>query len=122
MSTKKSTPTLKPENMKIDDKAVKKLIGEAITGVDGLLCLEGGFGGLLKSGDDKTRGVNVSVKDDGVTTVELKIVTEFGKNIPVIVNEVTKRVKDVLQNTAGLVVKDVTVHVTDTVTREEFDA
>ena len=40
-----------PANAVIDDKVVKKLIGEAVASVDGVLDMKGGLGDFLKAED-----------------------------------------------------------------------
>lgn len=110
-----------PANAVIDEKVVKKLIGEAAARVDGVLDMKGSLGDFLKADDDPTRGITVSISDEQQATVCIKIITEAGKNIPDIVNSITAGVTAALQNTAGLGVKDIGVEVTDTMTREDFD-
>lgn len=109
-----------PENAKIDDKVVKKLAGEALAGIKGVLGVKGGLTDLLKDDDDPTRGVSVSVTEDQQVSVSAKIITEAGKNIPDIVNKATDAITQALQKTAGLKVKDICVEVTDTMTQEEY--
>ena len=120
-ANKNDSYTPAPANAVIDDKVVKKLIGEATARVDGVLDMKGSLGDLLKADDDPTRGITVSISDEQQATVCIKIITETGKNIPEIVNHITAEVTSALQNTAGLGVKDIGVEVTDTMTREEFD-
>lgn len=109
-----------PQNMKIDDKAIKKLAGTAISQVNGVLGVEGNLTDMLKGSDDMTKGLQVSVEDNKAQ-VSAKIITEFGKNIPEIVSEATRKVTEELQSTAGLTVEKVDIEVVDTLTKEEYE-
>lgn len=112
-----------PQNMKIDDKAIKKMAGEAITKVEGVLGLDGGLTGMLKSDDDMTKGLSVTLGDDGKTAqVSAKVITEYGKNIPGIVANVQGTVAETLHAMAGLTVDKVEVEVTDTMTAQDYQA
>lgn len=117
-----------PQNMKIDDKAIKKLAGEAISQVPGVLGLEGGLTGIINNvikqqAEDVTQGLNVQASDDGSSVdISAKIITEYGKNIPAIVAEVQDKVSQTLHSMAGLAVGKVQVEVTDTMTREDYQA
>ena len=110
-----------PENMKVDERAIKKIAGEAISGVDGVLGLAGGLTDVLKSSDDVTKGLAITTSSDGASAeVSAKIVTEYGKNIPDIVSQVQGNITKALQEMAGLTVDKVEVEVTDTMTADEY--
>ena len=109
-----------PGNVVIEEKVIKRLTGEAIAGIDGILGVKGGFSDLLKGEDDPTRGITVNMGDEQTVTVCLKIITESGKNIPAIVTAATNAITNSLQNTAGLRVKDVAIEVSDTMSRAEY--
>lgn len=111
-----------PSNVKIDNHVIKKVAGEAILGIDGLLGLKGGLTDLLKVDDDPTIGISVDMADDHVATISVKIIVETGKNIPNIVDAVTNAVTKALQNTTGIKVKEVCVEVVDSMTKEEYEA
>ena len=110
-----------PDTMKIDDKVVKKMVGEAISEIDGILDAKEKLTDMLKSGDDLTRGLTVTVTEDNSVSVLAKIIIEKGKNIPDIVNQATDAITNALQNMAGLKVKDICVEVADMMTREEYE-
>lgn len=74
------------QNMKIDDKAVAKMVGE------------------------------------NKADIAVKLITEYGKNIPDIVDQVTNKVAETLMSMAGITANKVEVEITDTMTREEFDS
>lgn len=110
-----------PDTAKIDAKVVKKMVGEALSSIDGILDVKDSVIDVFKNEDDLTRGVAVSLTDDQQATVNAKIITETGKNIPNIVNSATDAITKALQNTAGLKPKDICIEVTDTMTKEQFD-
>ena len=120
MNPNDTTYTPAPSNARIDDKVVKKLVGEAVFQVDGVLDAKDGLTDMFKSDDDMTRGITVSISDEHSATICAKIVTETGKNIPDIVNNITKADTETLQANAGIAVKDLEVEVTDTMTKEEY--
>ena len=117
-----NTYTPAPDNVKIDTKVVKKMAGEALLKIDGVLDAKGGLADTFKDEDDPTRGLSVSVSDDHEATVNAKIIVETGKNIPNIVNAATEAITNQLQNNAGLKVKSVCVEVVNTMTRDEYKA
>lgn len=120
-STGNDNFTPAPHNVVIDDKVVKRMTGEAIAGIDGILGVKGGLGDVLKNDSDPTRGVTVQVGEDQSATVCVRVITEAGKNIPDIVNKATAAVTEALQNTAGLRVKEVAIEVVDTMSRDEYE-
>lgn len=121
MNTQMTDSGMPKHTFKIDDKAVKKLVGEAVNGVDGVLDVTGGLTDLLKGDDDKTRGVSVTVSTDNRAQVQVRIITEYGKNIPAIVDAVVGRVNESLHDIGGLNVEKVDVEITDTMTREQYE-
>ncbi len=108
-----------PSNMKYDDKVIKKMVGEILAQTDGVLGTKGGLGDVFKKKDtDPTVGISVNITEAKDIVVGMKLIVEKGKNIPNIVNEITAKVTDLLQNTAGLNVKDVNIEVVDVEERE----
>lgn len=79
--------------MTYEDKVVQKIVGLALESVDGLLSVEGGFfsnlTGKLINTDDVTTGVDVEVGKTQVA-VDLKVVTEYHKNVPDIYEKLKK--------------------------------
>lgn len=117
------TFTPAPETMKIDEKVVKKLVGEAIAGIDGVLDKKDTLSDLFKSDDDVTRGLTLDINNERKeVSVAARVVVESVKNIPDIVNAATKAVTKVIQQTTGLAVKDICIEVADTLTKEEYEA
>ena len=68
-----------------------------------------GIVSLLKP-DTMTKGINVSVEEDGIV-VGLHIIVEYGVNIQAICSSIVNRVRYTLENYVGLTVKRVNVRV-----------
>lgn len=120
MAETKGDFTKAPKNVKIDDKVVKKLAGEALAAIDGVLGLKGGLTDVLKDPDDVTRGLSVTADDSQNVELSAKIIAETGKNIPDIIGKATADITAAVQNETGLKVKNVCIEVADTMTAEEY--
>ncbi|WP_431739991.1 Asp23/Gls24 family envelope stress response protein [Lactococcus petauri] len=105
-----------------EDKVVQKIVGLALENVDGLLSIEGGFfsnlTGKLVNTDDVTSGVDVEVGKTQVA-VDLKVVTEYRKNVPEIYNQIKDVIRKEVSNMTDLDVVEVNVTVTDIKTKEQ---
>lgn len=64
----------------------------------------------LLNKDSMTRGISVSVQDDGIT-VEMHIIVEYGININTICKSIVNRVRYTLENSVGLKVNRINVRV-----------
>ena len=109
-----------PRDARIDDKAIKKIAGEAIAQVVGVLGTAGSFADVLHPGDEHIRGLSVTFLEGGGVEVGARLITEYGKNIPALVAAVQYKVTEALYSLAGLDAEKVEVEVTDTMTREEY--
>ncbi len=105
-----------------EDKVVQKIVGLALDTVDGLLSVEGGFfsnlTGKLVNTDNVTSGVDVEVGKTQVA-VDLKVITEYRKNVPEIYNKIKDVIRKEVANMTDLDVVEVNVTVTDIKTKEE---
>ncbi|MDG6120051.1 Asp23/Gls24 family envelope stress response protein [Lactococcus formosensis] len=105
-----------------EDKVVQKIVGLALETVDGLLAVEGGFfsnlTGKLVNTDDVTSGVDVEVGKTQVA-VDLKVITEYRKNVPEIYNQIKDVIRKEVANMTDLDVVEVNVTVTDIKTKEQ---
>ena len=103
-------------------KVVQKIVGLALETVDGLLAVEGGFfsnlTGKLVNTDDVTSGVDVEVGKTQVA-VDLKVITEYRKNVPEIYNRIKDVIRKEVANMTDLDVVEVNVTVTDIKTKEQ---
>lgn len=107
------------------DKVIEKIIGRTLQSVDGLLSVSGGFFSDLKNkvvnSEDVTEGVNVEVGTKQVAT-DLKIVVEYGKDIPAIVDSIKTVISEEVKELTHLEVIEANVEVVDIQTKEEFEA
>ncbi|USI67018.1 Asp23/Gls24 family envelope stress response protein (plasmid) [Lactococcus petauri] len=105
-----------------EDKVVQKIVGLALETVDGLLSIEGGFfsnlTGKLVNTDNVTSGVDVEVGKTQVA-VDLKVITEYRKNIPEIYDQIKDVIRKEVANMTDLDVVEVNVTVTDIKTKEQ---
>lgn len=108
-----------------DEKVVQKIIGYALEKVDGLLDVDGGFFSNLSSkiveSNDVTKGIDVEVGKKQVA-VDLKVVIEYGKNIPKLYDEMKTVIKDRVKEMTGLEVIEMNVHVVDVKTKKQYEA
>ncbi|WP_336881322.1 Asp23/Gls24 family envelope stress response protein [Priestia koreensis] len=107
-----------------EDQVIKKIAGIAANENKGILSMSGGFmSGLtdrFRSTEDITKGINAEVGEKQVA-LDLKVIVEYGKNVPTIFSETVSRVKKAVFDITGLEVIEVNMHVEDIMTREEFD-
>ena len=105
-----------------EDKVVQKIVGYALENVDGLLAVEGGFfsnlTGKIVNTDNVTSGVDVEVGKTQVA-VDLKVITEYGKNVPDIYEKIKAVILKEVANMTDLDVVEVNVTVTDIKTKAE---
>lgn len=107
------------------DQVIEKMIGHALQHVPGLLSISGGFFTDIKNklinSSDVREGINVEVGSKQVAT-DLKIVVEYGKDIPEIVETMKSIIGTEVKKMTHLEVVEVNVEVVDIKTREEFEA
>lgn len=107
-----------------DDRVIQKIIGIALEKVDGLLSVNGGlFSNIAKklvNTDNPTQGINVEVGTKEVA-VDLDIITEYGKDITAIYNQIKDIVSSEIRNMTHLEVIEVNVNVSDIKTKEQHE-
>ena len=107
------------------DQVIEKMVGHALQHVPGLLSIIGGFFTDIKNklinSSDVREGINVEVGSKQVAT-DLKIVVEYGKDIPEIVETMKSIIGTEVKKMTHLEVVEVNVEVVDIKTREEFEA
>lgn len=117
------TTTVAPENVDYNDSVLKKIVNTAATQVDGVLGLGStlmeNISGALKN-TENTHGVSISQKNDTLD-IDVKLVVEFGKNIPQIATAAEENIRQSLRQMAGLDANNIKVEVVDTMTRAEFE-
>jgi len=127
ISTEKSNiDTVKaPTNsLTFDEKVIKKIAGLAASEIPGILAMSGNFitgiTDMLRSSEDPTKGITVEVGKKQVA-IDMKIICEYGRNIPHVFQSIVDKVSEVVKEMTGLDVVEVNVHVYDVLTKEEFE-
>lgn len=107
-----------------EDKVIKKIIGNALETIDGLLDISGGFFSDLKkkavNTDDVTEGVNVEVGQKEVA-VDLDIVVEYQKDIPKMAEAIQNLVTKDVEKMTHLTVVEININVIDIKTKKEHE-
>ncbi|CAH0247705.1 Asp23/Gls24 family envelope stress response protein [Priestia megaterium] len=121
----KSQENTHQNTLTFEDQVIKKIAGIAANEIKGILSMSGGFmSGLtdrFRSTEDITKGINTEVGEKQVA-LDLKVIVEYGKNVPAIFSETVNNVKKSVHEMTGLEVVEVNMHVEDVMTRSEFEA
>ncbi len=121
----KSQENTNQNTLTFEDQVIKKIAGIAANEIKGILSMSGGFmSGLtdrFRSTEDITKGINAEVGEKQVA-LDLKVIVEYGKNVPSIFSETVHNVKKSVHDMTGLEVVEVNMHVEDVMTRSEFEA
>ena len=100
--------------IKISDDVVSIIAGKAVSEVEGVSSMAGGFAGgiteVLSGKKNFSKGIKVEVGEKE-TKIDVNIVVEYGTRIPDIAFEIQNRVKKAVENMTGLKVLEVNVHV-----------
>lgn len=126
INTKQNENEVVRENkLTFEDQVIKKIAGIASNDVKGILSMSGGFmSGLtdrFRSTEDITKGIDAEVGERQVA-LDLKVIVEYGKNIPSIFQDAVTKIKKSVHDMTGLDVVEINMHVEDVMTRSEFDA
>lgn len=100
-------------NIHISEEVLAVIAAAAAQEVDGVSSLAGGFGGDLAdlvSGKKLNRGIEIRVAEEKVS-VRLAIIVKYGHVIPEVGRAVQDAVMSAVENTTGLDVECVNVHV-----------
>lgn len=110
-------------SLTFDDKVIKKIVGFAACEIPGILAMSGnllaGLTDMLKSSDDPTKGISVEVGKKQVA-IDMKVICEYGRNIPEIFGQVIDRATSAINEMTGLDVVELNVHVVDVLSKDEF--
>ncbi|MED3871918.1 Asp23/Gls24 family envelope stress response protein [Priestia megaterium] len=121
----KSQENTHQNTLTFEDQVIKKIAGIAANEIKGILSMSGGFmSGLtdrFRSTEDITKGINTEVGEKQVA-LDLKVIVEYGKNVPAIFSETVNNVKKSVHEMTGLEVVEVNMHVEDVMARSEFEA
>lgn len=100
--------------IKIADDVVAVIAGVAVSEVQGVAGMSGGFAGgiteVLSGKKNFSKGIKVEVGEKE-TKIDVNIIVEYGTRIPDIAFEIQSRVKKSVENMTGLKVVGVNVHV-----------
>lgn len=109
------------DTVKIANEAVATYAGIAVSEVQGVYGMSGGFAGLTEALSGKknfTKGIKVDVNDKNAK-IDVSIIVEYGARIPDVAFEIQSRVKGSVENMTGLKVLEVNVHVQGVHTKTE---
>ena len=116
---------VRQNKLTFEEQVIKKIAGLATNEVQGILSMSGGFmSGLtdrFRSTEDITKGIGAEVGERQVS-LDLRVIVEYGKNIPTVFNETVAKIKKAMTDMTGLEVVEVNMHVEDVMTRAEFEA
>lgn len=101
------------DGLKISNDAVATYAGIAISEVQGVYGMSGGFAGFTEAISGKknfTKGIKVDV-DDKNAKIDVSIIVEYGARIPDVAFEIQTMVKKSVETMTGLKVLEVNVHV-----------
>ena len=116
------------EGIQISSDVVAVIAGVAVSEVQGVSGMSGGFAGgiteVLSGKKNLAKGIKVEIDEDKAK-IDVNIIVEYGSRIPDVAFEIQNRVKKSVENMTGLKVEEVNVHVqgvnTDAVMNEKED-
>ncbi len=114
------------EGIQISSDVVAVIAGVAVSEVQGVSSMSGGFAGgiteVLSGKKNLAKGIKVDIDED-TAKIDVNIIVEYGSRIPDVAFEIQNRVKKSVENMTGLKVEEVNVHVqgvnTDAVMNEK---
>ena len=102
------------EGIKISDDVVAVIAGVAVSEVQGVADMAGGFAGgiseVFSGKKNMAKGIKVDVTEN-TAKIDVNIIVEYGSRIPDVAFEIQNRVKKAVENMTGLNVEEVNVHV-----------
>lgn len=110
------------ETIQIADDVVAVIAGKAVSEVNGVAGMSGGFAGgiseVLSGKKNLSKGIKVEVGEKEAK-IDVNIIVEYGVRIPDVAFEIQNRVKKAVEAMTGLNVLSVNVHVQGVKTTEE---
>ncbi len=114
------------EGIQISNDVVAVIAGVAVSEVQGVSGMSGGFAGgiteVLSGKKNLAKGIKVEINEE-TAKIDVNIIVEYGSRIPDVAFEIQNRVKKSVENMTGLKVEEVNVHVqgvnTDAVMNEK---
>ncbi len=105
---------LENSNIKIADDVVAVIAGVAVSEVQGVYEMSGGFAGgiseVLSGKKNLAKGIKVEINEK-TTKIDVNIIVEYGTRIPDVAFEIQNKVKKAVETMTGLAVTEVNVHV-----------
>ena len=102
------------EGIKISDDVVAVIAGVAVSEVQGVADMAGGFAGgiseVFSGKKNMAKGIKVDVTEN-TAKIDVNIIVEYGSRIPDVAFEIQNRVKKAVENMTGMNVEEVNVHV-----------
>ena len=103
-----------PIYIKIADDVVAVIAGVAVSEVQGVYEMSGGFAGgiseVLSGKKNLAKGIKVEINEK-TTKIDVNIIVEYGTRIPDVAFEIQNKVKKAVETMTGLTVSEVNVHV-----------
>ena len=110
------------EGIKISNDVVAVIAGVAVSEVNGVAGMAGGFAGgiseVFSGKKNLAKGIKVEVSEN-IAKIDVNIIVEYGSRIPDVAFEIQNRVKKAVENMTGLKVSEVNVHVQGVRTEKE---
>ena len=117
-----TTEEVAGEGIQIADDVVAIIAGKAVSEVNGVAGMAGGFAGgiteVLSGKKNLSKGIKVDINEKEAK-VDVNIIVEYGVRIPDVAFEIQNRVKKAVETMTGLKVSNVNVHVQGVNTVEE---
>lgn len=109
--------------LSFDEAVIAKIAGKTSQEIDGILSMDGGFfsdiADKFRSNTDFTKGIDIEIGEKQVA-IDMDILIEYGKSAKDIFKELTMKVTEQIEHITGLTVIEVNVHVTDVLTKKEW--
>ena len=110
------------EGIQIADDVVAVIAGKAVSEVNGVAGMAGGFAGgiteVLSGKKNLSKGIKVDIENNEAK-IDVNIIVDYGVRIPDVAFEIQNRVKKAIETMTGLTVTNVNVHVQGVKTIED---
>ena len=109
------------KGLKFSEEVIATIAGISASEIDGIVAMSGGVveGFAERLGrKNLTKGVSVEVGEQEVA-VDLKVIVEYGRNVPSIYKQVVTAVENAIYNMTGLSVVEVNMYVEGVALKEE---
>ena len=99
--------------VQVDKKVIAEIISSAINEVKGVCLIQNNIGNWLLEafGQKDFPGISVKVGENNDVTLELKILVQYGMNIPEAARQVQETVKSAIDQILDVNLKDINVNV-----------